>query len=41
METRVRQPDIATAPHVVLLEADEGRDLAARDDAGALPVESW
>ena len=39
METRVRQPDVAARPLVVLLEAQESRDLGARDDARAFPVE--
>ena len=39
MEARVRQPDVAARPLVVLLEAQESRDLGARDDARAFSVE--
>ena len=39
MEARVGQPHVATAPLSVLLVAEEGRDLGAGDDAGALSVE--
>ena len=40
METCKRQPDIAPAPLVILLVADEGRDLGTRNNARALPVEN-
>ena len=39
VEARVRQPDVAARPLVVLLEAQESRDLGARDDARAFSVE--
>ena len=39
VEARVGQADVATAPLSVLLDAEEGRDLRAGDDAGALSAE--
>ena len=39
METRIRHSDIASRPFVVLLMAQKGEDLGARDHAPTLPDE--
>ena len=40
MKARVRQAEIAPAPLVVLLQAEESGDLGARDNARAFPVDN-